>query len=142
VDDDCNGTIDDGDVSCPCPLRRRSDHPYLFCEALTVRWDDAKAICQAYGYRLVVIDDPMENTWVWAMAESFSDNDFWIGLRRDGDAYRWVDGTVADDAILALFRNGQPNQNGDCIELDNSSNGMWNDEHCTDANRFVCEAPP
>jgi hypothetical protein len=142
-DDNCDGVIDE--TGCPCPVRHRGGHAYLFCNDAR-GWSSARAACMAAGYDLVVLNDGPENDWVWTQASGVSVIDWWIGIRdwRSDFNYGWVDGSFAwvagsGSSGYTNFRgSGAPDGSGDCVELGGDG---WNDVSCDQATGYVCESP-
>ena len=74
----------------------------------------------------------------------------WETLNRDRAAFdAWLIDWAADltAATYTNWRPGQPNDSGDCAEMDPSETvmgtlGSWNDVPCDETKRFVCEAGP
>jgi hypothetical protein len=144
LDDDGNGVADDGDV-CPCPARWYGGHVYLFCEQ-RVAWLDALGGCAYVGYHLLAVDDAGEDAWACETADSFSGQEWWMGMNdRDAEgAWVWEDGDPV--AYTNWEQSGccgvEPNDffGEDCAVL-NFYPDTWNDLPCEDEYRFVCEAP-
>ncbi len=87
------------------------------------------------------IDDSAENTWLFANAPG--DQEWWIGLRRNGTTYTWVDGTT-------ILYSGAPIRSGSgdgCFTLDDEggTRGDWPVRDCDgssqDSHAFICEVP-
>jgi hypothetical protein len=139
----CDGT-DDG--LCPCASATDGDTRYLFCLDVAT-WEQARDRCADYGYRLVQIDDEAEQEFVWTAAtDAVGRQDWWIGLT-DADTegeFVWSDGSPLGG--FAPWAPDQPDQGGvetveeDCVELNESNEGQWNDLACgTDYLDFICE---
>jgi hypothetical protein len=117
----------------PATLRR-----YRFYN-ITRTWTQARDICRADGAHLAVIDDADENAYVRSLSSSV----LWIGLsdRAVEGMFVWVTGAPV---TYTNWQSGEPNNYGlygeDCTEMYTS--GLWNDEGCGDALRFVCECDP
>jgi len=141
VDNDCNGRIDDG-ARCPCILRERAGHTYLFCTS-SDDWYGARDACRAVGYELVTIDDADEDSWVATLAESLRSESWWIGLNDDGSegTYLWASG---GSSTYRHWAPGQPDNDGgeDCTETNWDFEGRWNDSDCFGSDPYVCEAGP
>ncbi|MBW2255333.1 MAG: hypothetical protein JRI25_12135, partial [Deltaproteobacteria bacterium] len=139
IDDDCSGSIDDGDV-CPCPVRSFDDHAYGFC-ALTIPWQFAQSACETAGYHLVTIDDDAEDTWLSNTAATFSGGPWWTGyndIDTEG-AWEWADGTPRGYEAWAPGAPATGFNFDDCM-LINDSNAGWVDAMCFSFENFICEA--
>ena len=148
TDEDCDGAIDEG-AGCPCTRVGRGGRSYLFCGAGGDRLSflDAARFCAAEGYSMVKIETAAENAFIAAeMAAISAGNDWWIGLS-DYMSAVWYWAADLTAATYTNWRPGQPNDSGDCAEMDPSETvmgtlGSWNDVPCDETKRFVCEAGP
>jgi hypothetical protein len=140
LDDDCDGALDEGSV-CPCPVIENAGHSYMFCDS-TATWSDAQALCWSYDYHLLTIDDATEDAWVNTQADLYSTDKWWFGYNDIASEGSWVweDGSGSS---YTNWYSGEPNNSGDedCAQLNrfHPSNG-WNDEPCSSAYRYICEA--
>ncbi len=103
---------------------------------------DAIAFCNSNssGY-LVTIDSSTENSYIYSMCGSY---DCWIGyndLASEG-SFVWLHG----DSTYTNYDSGEPNNaysREDCVQMRGSQiSSTWNDNYCSDEQRFVCEADP
>jgi hypothetical protein len=143
LDDDCDGSYDEGSV-CPCYVETYDSHPYMFCTSVAP-WTTAQSTCWSYDYHMLSIADAAEDTWVNAVADTYSTLKWWMGFNDRASEGTWV----WEDGSPVTYTNwypGEPNDvafNEDCGQLNRfhsaGSNG-WNDEPCTSAFRFICEA--
>ena len=139
VDDDCDGTADEGGV-CPCNVHHYGSAPYLVCDS-TATWADAQAACWAVDYHLLTIDDATEGSWVDGVIDLYSTSKWWMGFNDIDSEGTWVweDGTTVSYTNWAA---GEPNDSGgeDCGQLNRyHPDTTWNDEPCTSSFRYVCE---
>ncbi|MEC8380079.1 MAG: MopE-related protein [Myxococcota bacterium] len=141
-DNDCDGTIDSASV-CPCNFNVYGGGSYLFCTSRR-NWFDAQNFCDDYGYHMVTITSAGENSWVDGRADSYSNQKWWIGINDLGQEgnFQWEDGTPV---TYSRWHPNEPNNAGgneDCGQHNRYSGGYWNDEPCSSAFRFICEANP
>jgi hypothetical protein len=142
-DDDCDGLADEG--ACPCQVDHYLGRPYQFCTT-PLTWDQAASACAVHGYQLASLSSSGEDAWVNQRINTFSYGYWWIGLRREGAGWTWSDGTPLG---WSNWGPGEPNNlygDEDCVELnrfrnDPSPHAGWNDQRCSSAWRYVCEAP-
>ena len=120
----------------PCEQRTWGSSQYQLCPA-PASWDGARAICQAWGGDLVVVDAPGEHEVLQltvALAQP------WIGLSDQAHegSFVWVDGTPAP---ITHWSGGEPNDMGgeDCVHL--MPHGLWADAGCGNLRAYVCERP-
>lgn len=142
LDNDCSAAVDDGAAVCPCTMRRRGTHAYLFCAA-GAGFAAAEAGCVGVGYNLATVEDAAESAWLQSAARSYdAAKPWWIGL---SDAvtegtFVWNSGSTAE---FRSWRAGEPNNSGDedCVEINAWDADAWNDSNCGKGNDFVCESP-
>ncbi|MFT5685135.1 MAG: hypothetical protein ACI8RZ_006084 [Myxococcota bacterium] len=139
LDDDCNDYADDDGV-CPCDVEYNDDHPYMFCES-SETWADAQAECASYDYHLLAIEDATEDSWADTTADTYSTSKWWMGLNDISSEGTWVwDG---GSSSYTNWASGEPNNSGsneDCGQLNRYTDGTWNDEPCSSAFYYICEA--
>lgn len=135
-----------------CTAEAYGDNIYYFCTNKST-WADARDKCRIMTRGdLVHIGDAAEDAFIHAFSGSA---DAWIGA---GDAqlegtWRWANNGVpfwrglADGSTVFSRYNhwasGQPDDNGsneDCGEI--WTDGLWNDEVCSNTNDFICEVYP
>ena len=153
IDDDCDGTVDNGACETGCTGEHKGGSDFAFCSG-ALSWSDAKASCAKMSMELAWVLDDAENSWILstALSLSFSTN-AWLG---GSDAategiWLWPDGTAfwsGPDAGVgyASWGQGEPNNSGGseaCLELiiypfNLLLAGDWNDEGCGSLNAYVC----
>jgi hypothetical protein len=141
MDDDCNGTIDDG-ATCAtsmCTVLRNAGSTYLRC-LNDLSWDAARAHCMMYGYDLVVIDSMAEDTWL--DSQDFG-ADWWIGLH-DADSMRPYEWVYTPSGAFDGWRGGSPDASDECAFSDTSraTNDTWDNGSCSTPRNYFCEVPP
>ncbi|MFO0682278.1 MAG: C-type lectin domain-containing protein [Sandaracinus sp.] len=141
LDDDCDGTIDDGVTRCGaggfgCQVRAYGGHSYALCPTV-LRRVDAETECESFGYHLVVIDDAAENTFVQGQAQMVGvlGSYVWIGLSTMPLAW---EGGMAPGYMA--WEPAEPNGTGTCVRM-RATSGLWSDAACADRYAYVCEAP-
>jgi hypothetical protein len=136
IDQDCDGFADEG---CGCSSVRRDGRVYRFCPA-AITYEAAETACADQGMRMVEIDSPTENAWLWQTARSRAIQRWWIGLsdRAVEGAYRTSDGRRVQ---FGAWRRGEPNDGGrneDCVHFwENAPD--WNDARCNSEHGVICE---
>lgn len=137
LDDDCDGNIDEGGA-CPCPVRERAGHSYLFCTA-SVSWMEARNACSSFGYDLIILNDAAEDAFFVTEALGLAGGDWWIGASSGSDGvYYWVDGSPI---TYDNWKSGQPNGDDECVKADTSHSGEWDDKGCGGGRDYACESP-
>jgi len=144
-DDDCNGTIDDGDAGCEaetgCTLVRDRGSAYLLCSESGAGWSEARAACPM-GYDLVTIDDAAEQDFVQSQTSAESEGEWWIGLKDVNENGDYEDGEwTGEPSSYRNWKSDNPDHTGQCAMLVNGEGGAWDDKGCGGSKSFVCEAP-
>ena len=146
VDDDCTSEIDDNTAVCPFPVYREDGHAYFFATS-PLPWTQARDYCAARGYYLLVINDIIENFWTDGISDYYSEAKWWTGMNDLTTEGQW--GWVNGDAVTYTnWHAGEPNnvfsgtfnQDEDCMQYNRYGDGTWNDEWCSQAFMFICEA--
>ncbi len=155
LDNDCNATsVEQCPAGCTAQRRAPPDNTrvYLVCN-VAMSWTAARATCGGAMFKLVQIDDAVENAYVRNAATAvFGTVDIHIGAsdsvteslwtwEGSGDTF-WqggpAPGGVPVGGRYANWEGAEPNNSGDedCAEMRPS--GQWNDDDCGDAQRFIC----
>ena len=99
-----------------------------------VMWSTAKAICEAKGGHLVIIDDASENKAVNELAN----NRVWLGFSDIGTEGRFTD-VLGNDLTYTNWYSGEPNNYYMCENYGEMyADGTWNDARYAKRG-FVCE---
>nr|XP_009857854.1 uncharacterized protein DDB_G0290587-like [Ciona intestinalis] len=104
---------------------------------------DAQKHCERVdNSQLAVMKDNATIYDVVASLESYPENrkcierDFWIGLHKENDKYKWLDGGVWDQTITPVD-NSYP---GNCVQLYwvRGMKPRWSQENCSSLSAFLC----
>lgn len=125
---------------CPRGWGRFGDSCYWFSSQQKT-WEDSDLFCKAQNAHLVVINTREEQLYVQERTVPLYT---WIGLTDKSGRWLWVDGSVYT-MDSRQWRAGQPDEyeghglggGEDCAHL--HDDGLWNDEHCSQRYRWVCE---
>ena len=70
------------------------------------------------------------------------EHDWWLGLndREQEGTFVWV--ATDEELTYSNWAPGEPNDllGEDCVSMDDSPAGEWNDASCSNTERYVCEA--
>jgi len=90
---------------------------------------DAQAYCQQKGANLASINNADEESFIMGISSS----NVWIGLKKIGGSYTWVDGSPVS------FQNwkSDASKTQECVHLLYA--GTWQDDQCSTARTFVCK---
>ena len=146
VDNDCDGSVDEGAAGCPCETMIRGATTYLLCDR-ELSWPGARLHCESLGYQLVVIDDAVENARIYDAISARGFGGTWIGhndLLVEGD-WVWLAGRPM---VYTNWDDGEPNNGGcssedeDCgiIMTREGRSRRWDDRPCSSERRYICEA--
>ncbi len=139
IDDDCNGSIDDGAGVCTssgCTRITNGSGTYLLCSGTRRTWAAALLHCAAYGYHLATVDDAAEDEALSMAADAQRSDDWWIGtadVDNDG-VFTWQ---VPPSGTYSNWNN---QDRGECGAID-SADRHWDSQTCNSARPFICEAP-
>ncbi|CAH1263350.1 MRC1 [Branchiostoma lanceolatum] len=100
---------------------------------------DASETCSDEGGTLAMPKDANTNAFLTSLKSYVKSNDpFWFGLvdQHEEGAWEWIDGTPIGK--YSNWKEGEPNnlRNEDCVEY---SLTKWNDQKCSEGNRFICQ---
>ncbi|XP_077453606.1 ladderlectin-like [Stigmatopora argus] len=115
---------DKKDNNCPKGWTRLDCNCYIY-QIEKRCFADAEDVCNILGGNLVSIHSEVENVFVRELIQLGTSvvelDTSWIGLHdaiTDDDNFIWSDGTLED---FEAFGSGQPDGNGNCIEMVDSS---------------------
>uniref|UniRef100_A0A8C5Q1P8 Collectin-12 n=1 Tax=Leptobrachium leishanense TaxID=445787 RepID=A0A8C5Q1P8_9ANUR len=132
--------LDPSITGCPLHWLNLTDKCYFFSLDKQM-FDEAKAVCEEWKSTLVIIESKEEQQFL--RKTTSGRGNFWIGLTdtEEENVWKWLDGTTL---IYMNWKPGQPDnwahEHGpgeDCAGIINT--GLWNDFHCHEYNRFICE---
>jgi hypothetical protein len=145
---------------CPpgCHRERQDEKDYLFCATDTI-YSVAEATCEGAGMSLVIVDDPMEDDWVWKTLDRWYSGVqpfVFIGADDRRDEGKWLladgvefwngeaDGDVVGDRYVHWGAQ-QPNDLSPVTQTQEDCgaivlvDGSWGDVRCELDCPFVCE---
>lgn len=128
-----DSTIDESQY-IPNKTTLYNDSKYEFYNT-AVTWKTAKAICEAKGGHLVIINNSGENSF----ANNLAQTDIWMGITDSQHEAQWVD--VFGNAIpYSNWADSQPDNHQMCENYGEMyKNGTWNDHKNFAKLAFVCE---
>ena len=109
-----------------------------------ITWEEARQSCLSNNANLTSITSSEENKFVFNLAGRET---IWIGgtieiddesKSQADDSFAWTDGTPWGKTFWA---KNEPNRSGaeHCINMRNTTGGLWNDSVCRNRFKFVCK---
>ncbi|XP_073451690.1 killer cell lectin-like receptor subfamily G member 1 isoform X1 [Aquarana catesbeiana] len=99
-------------------------------------WNESREVCEGMGAHLLVIEDRGQqefiNRSVGGQAEK-AVAQFWIGLYRDGDGWRWVDGRLYNISLFQISTKSS----GNCVRMHETSGYHKGD--CQSKQNWICQ---
>ncbi|XP_073451217.1 killer cell lectin-like receptor subfamily B member 1B allele B [Aquarana catesbeiana] len=102
-------------------------------------WNESREVCEEMGADLLVIEDREQQEFIHRSINQqtnefdFDELEFWIGLYRDGDGWRWVDGRLYN---ISQFRISEE-YSGDCVWW--GANSEYNRDRCQSPHNWICQ---
>ncbi|XP_020894013.1 lithostathine-1-beta isoform X1 [Exaiptasia diaphana] len=117
---------------------------YTFFARKRKSWNLAQELCIQTQGNLVSIETQREWEFVNSKIQTrnFSENEWWIGLRKDHGEWQWKSGP-----LLRIDKwqktVGEPNQDGKCAAMAKNypagTQGLFKDMPCDSKRTFICE---
>ncbi|XP_069612010.1 C-type lectin domain family 7 member A-like [Ranitomeya imitator] len=83
------------------------------------------------GADLLVIKSQEQQEIIRRSITQWGDNTYWIGLHRDGDVWRWVDGEHYSGSLIQI----KTPTSGRCVSMIGSD---YYQENCDTGRRWIC----
>ncbi|XP_040291940.1 NKG2-D type II integral membrane protein-like [Bufo bufo] len=83
------------------------------------------------GADLLVIKNQDQQEFIQRDLRQWIENTYWIGLHRDGDGWRWVDGEHYNSSLIQI----KTRPSGRCVVMTRSG---YYQEDCRSPNRWIC----
>lgn len=147
IDNDCDGSVDEGAACQECQTLTFGENQYLFCLA-EQSWSAARGFCQGEEMDLAGVSSEAEDTWVYSTAWGLKETvGWWFGFHDQAveGTFQWANGDPVD---YENWKEGEPNNvagawgdGEDCGSVVGWGGVPgWNDLHCDYwALPFVCE---
>ncbi|XP_040178056.1 C-type lectin domain family 7 member A-like [Rana temporaria] len=128
------GEKPDGCTLCPDGWLRHRENCYYFSSVREYRtWDESREVCEEMGAHLLVIEDREQQEFINRSINQQTDIKFWMGLYRDGDGWRWVDGGHYDTSLLQISEE----YSGDCVWWEADSG--FDKDDCQYKHNCICQ---
>ena len=108
---------------------------------------NSQSTCKVLKMDLATLKTPAKSdALLFAMGPRHLVLDYWIGLFKDGDVYKWVDDQIQSNTIGQwdrAFDGGLSSSNENCVKLigtDEAKLMKWQPESCRKLHQGICEA--
>ncbi|XP_072495698.1 C-type lectin 1-like [Notamacropus eugenii] len=129
---------------CPADTLTYGSYCYQFFDDY-LSWDESYSVCSILSERssMVSIRDAQEMNALVSYIKNFSDEcKVWVGLRKLGPRWRWVDGTRSTYGT-SDFQSNDAHSYSNCAVMDTCSDQpQLLPEHCNTLHPFVCQFQP
>ncbi|XP_073537431.1 killer cell lectin-like receptor subfamily B member 1B allele B [Phyllobates terribilis] len=125
--------ISGGCLLCPPDWRLHGDHCYYYSDVTERTWNQSRDDCKMMGADLLVIKDQEQQEIIQRSITQQVEKAYWIGLHRDGDVWRWVDGEHYSGSLLGRMLQSQGP--GCCVLMTGSD---YYQNNCDTARRWIC----
>ncbi|XP_066457797.1 killer cell lectin-like receptor subfamily B member 1C [Eleutherodactylus coqui] len=125
----------DGSLGCHlCPLKwlLQGDDCYYYSDVTSRTWNQSQAHCRMMGADLLGIKDQEQQEFIKRTLKQRGEETYWIGLYRDGDDWRWVDGEHFNSSLFQI----ETQSSGRCISMITGSGYYQRD--CESVNKWIC----
>ncbi|XP_073408850.1 killer cell lectin-like receptor subfamily B member 1B allele B [Dendrobates tinctorius] len=119
-----------GCLLCPPDWQLYRDHCYYYSDVTGTTWSQSRDDCKKMRADLLVIKDQEQQKILQKSIAQRGDT-YWIGLHRDGDVWRWVDG---EHYSGSLFQIKTPTS-GRCVSMTTSD---YYQDDCNTGRRWIC----
>ncbi|XP_075207696.1 C-type lectin domain family 2 member L-like [Anomaloglossus baeobatrachus] len=116
---------------CPNDWRLHGDQCYYYSDLIERTWRQSREDCKMMGADLLVIKNQEEKNFIKKTLEKQEDDKYWLGLQRDGDVWRWVDGEHYSGSLFQI--SGEPS--GRCVLM--TLSGYYNIS-CNSTYPWIC----
>ncbi|XP_073451216.1 killer cell lectin-like receptor subfamily G member 1 [Aquarana catesbeiana] len=124
----------EGCVVCPSGWLWDRENCYYFSSGGDLRtWNESREVCEEMGAHLLVIEDPEQQNFIDKSSKGQANDLFWIGLYRDGDGWRWVDGRLYNTGLFQISGGSS----GNCITI--RVRPAYYYDKCESKHNWICQ---
>ncbi|KAM4031365.1 C-type lectin domain family 7 member A-like [Anomaloglossus baeobatrachus] len=120
-----------GCLLCPYLWHLHGDQCYYYSDVTGRTWSQSREDCKMMGADLLVIKDRKQQEFIQSSLTQRGEDTYWIGLHRDGDVWRWVDGGQYNSSLFQI----RTRRSGDCVIMTGSD---YYQVTCNSTNRWIC----
>ncbi|XP_056141567.1 snaclec B9 [Lampris incognitus] len=98
-------------------------------------WEDSRSFCKTNGADLADITNQQVQTFLTGKGLTM----YWIGLRKSGGSWSWVNNTTLGDSYWA-----EDGLDGDCgaLHVESPPKKNWSKRPCSHLSYFICQKQP
>ncbi|XP_075207699.1 killer cell lectin-like receptor subfamily B member 1B allele B [Anomaloglossus baeobatrachus] len=120
-----------GCLLCPYHWRLHGDQCYYYSDITVRNWSQSRDDCKMMGADLLVIKNQKQQEFIQSSLRQQVEDTYWIGLHRDGDVWRWVDGGQYNSSLFEIKTQSL----GHCVSMTRSG---YYEGNCNSTNRWIC----
>ncbi|XP_028616908.1 C-type lectin domain family 4 member A-like isoform X2 [Grammomys surdaster] len=124
---------------CPMDWKAFGSHCY-FISTNRASWNESEANCSQMGAHLVVIHSQKQEDFITGILDKAAA--YFIGLSDPGHRqWQWIDQMPYNESAT-FWHKGEPNNDNEkCVIINHPKNTGWgwNDIHCSDEQKSVCQ---
>ncbi|XP_069611136.1 CD209 antigen-like protein E [Ranitomeya imitator] len=120
-----------GCLLCPFEWQLHGDHCYYYSDVPNRTWHQSRDDCKMKGADLLVIKNQEQQEFVERTLKQKLTDVYWIGLYRDGDVWRWVDGEHYSGTLFQI----KTQESGGCVSMTKSG---YYQISCSSKTRWTC----
>ncbi|XP_077110201.1 uncharacterized protein LOC143766415 [Ranitomeya variabilis] len=120
-----------GCLLCPFEWQLHGDHCYYYSDVPNRTWNQSRDDCKMKGADLLVIKDQEQQEFIERTLKQKLTDVYWIGLYRDGDVWRWVDGEHYSGILFQI----KTQESGGCVSMTKSG---YYQISCSSKTRWTC----
>ncbi|XP_073451215.1 killer cell lectin-like receptor subfamily G member 1 isoform X2 [Aquarana catesbeiana] len=126
-----------GCTVCPDGWLRHGENCYYFSSGREYRtWNESREVCEEMGAHLLVIEDWKQQELIKRFSRLQAGQAkelFWIGLYRDGDGWRWVDGRLYNTSLFQI--SGESTDS--CVQI--HATAGYRKDRCQSKHNWICQ---
>ncbi|XP_075207692.1 uncharacterized protein LOC142312588 [Anomaloglossus baeobatrachus] len=116
---------------CPFDWRLHGNQCYYYSDEPNKTWSQSRDDCKMMGADLLVIKDQKQQEFIERTLKQKLTDVYWIGLHRDGDVWRWVDGEHFSSSLFQI----KTQESGGCVSMTKSG---YYKTSCSSITRWTC----
>ncbi|XP_049587742.1 lectin BRA-3 [Syngnathus scovelli] len=117
-----------------CPLGWfRLDQTCFFASTFRLSWEESQKNCSGEGGSLAVVSSQKVQTFLTEKVENLK---YWIGLRRNGNVWTWVDNSTLRQSY---WKDSQATEDCALLNGKDSTKNSWMKSSCNSYTYYICQ---